>query len=550
MRFYGLVFLVLFCIEGSLLYVLYSQLYNQDDITVKNQISKDVSQISNNYILVYDTLAYSLKRTGNYFQTQPGVFLTPYQFNTLLAFNTSVLFDALPAQRWLPHINRAQRASYEAFYRQYYDANFSIRTIHFVGAVAVFEPIPVKDNYYPLTLQYPPFTLTVMGGDFLDPTSIAYARFVMGLNITNIGAGSPIHVVTRPANDNAIYLSYVVHENSSDYIVGVAQALFVPSVVVSVAMRINNLARSSYSVYITEAATGAIVYSDGTITDTSYSITKTIHIADKDYIHLYVPSSSYVSSKRSVIPEYVLIFGSIIVVLLTMIICTILIYYNIVRQADIVYRSMLGYVNHELRNLLQGISLVIQMTLQNLDAGDVEMNQDLNIGMQYCGLMTHVVNDILDLRSLDEGMKIDLVNIDITDFLAEIHKLVAPLCVKPDVAFVVENHSVGLMIHSDRYRITQVLLNFLTNAIKYTDAGTVTLIVEHIGSAAHSAVKFSVRDTGVGIPDGNRGNLFKPFLQNISGNTRRNGTGLGLYLAYKMVKLLNRGLMVILVLIV
>lgn len=204
--------------------------------------------------------------------------------------------------------------------------------------------------------------------------------------------------------------------------------------------------------------------------------------------------------------------------------------------------QMLGYVNHEVRNPLNIIKGLAQFTLEKLrefdthSGGDItKLNDeslttaisDLSTVCGACDMLEHIVMDILDIRKL-ESKKLDLdnKNIQLDVFIKDLVKTISQKMNEKRVQFDLV-YDKNLIIFIDPYRLKQILLNFLTNAIKYTNEGTITLKIEEL----RDKIRFSVIDTGIGINDEAKNRIYQPFNQiTAQDSTRYGGIGLGLYL--------------------
>jgi len=154
-----------------------------------------------------------------------------------------------------------------------------------------------------------------------------------------------------------------------------------------------------------------------------------------------------------------------------------------------------------------------------------------------------VVNDILDFSKLEAGqVRLDPGPVSVRDFLQEIRDL-----------FALQVSAKGLGLHidvddetpdyvlADRGRLRQVLNNLMSNAVKFTDTGSIQVGVHY--DAERSALTISVRDTGIGIPAGEEDKLFERFTQTDSSITRRfGGTGLGLSICRQLTHLMGGGI--------
>lgn len=190
-------------------------------------------------------------------------------------------------------------------------------------------------------------------------------------------------------------------------------------------------------------------------------------------------------------------------------------------------RNMTAYFAHELRNPLGAIDSALSAMPDNLP----ESAQSLVSGMQLCSsFMSSIMNNLLDVRKMEEGkMTLNVGPISLPNLLDRVHKMLLP-SVKPGVAFSKEICTSGKdWVLGDEHRIQQVLTNVITNAIKYTVAGTVKTRISWDGEL----VRFECVDTGPGIPKSEQEKLFHRFVQRGGAP----GTGLGLAIAKHLVDL-------------
>jgi signal transduction histidine kinase len=146
-----------------------------------------------------------------------------------------------------------------------------------------------------------------------------------------------------------------------------------------------------------------------------------------------------------------------------------------------------------------------------------------------------LINDVLDLSKIEAGqLKLDLGAYSIQDVAQTVYGAVEPLATDKKIGFkceVAPNLPTG---HGDGRRLTQVLLNLVGNAIKFTDAGEV-LIKAGAGNGAFEVV---VRDTGPGISEADQAKLFQEFQQADNSLTRKKGgTGLGLAISKRIIEM-------------
>jgi nitrogen-specific signal transduction histidine kinase len=190
-------------------------------------------------------------------------------------------------------------------------------------------------------------------------------------------------------------------------------------------------------------------------------------------------------------------------------------------------RNMTAYFAHELRNPLGAID----SALKSMPDGLPDTAKDLVAGMQLCSsFMSSIMNNLLDVRKMEEGkMTLNAVPISLQKLITGVHAMLLP-SVKPGVAFSTDCRTDGRdWVYGDEHRIQQVITNVVTNAIKYTVTGSITILIGWEGVN----VKLECIDTGPGIPENEQEKLFQRFVQRGGAP----GTGLGLAIAKHLVDL-------------
>lgn len=199
-------------------------------------------------------------------------------------------------------------------------------------------------------------------------------------------------------------------------------------------------------------------------------------------------------------------------------------------ELDRLKSAFLANMSHEIRTPLNAIVGFSQLLAETDDPE--ERHEFVEIIDSNNRMLLQLISDILDLAKIESGtMDFKFADMSVKEVINEI---VTSFRIKmPDnVALIAPKDSPECQIYSDRMRLTQVISNFLNNAIKYTSEGCITLAYEIIGDG----IKFSVTDTGDGMSQEIQAHIFDRFYK---GNTFKQGTGLGLSICETIVNRLG-----------
>jgi signal transduction histidine kinase len=209
-------------------------------------------------------------------------------------------------------------------------------------------------------------------------------------------------------------------------------------------------------------------------------------------------------------------------------------------QASQLKSQFLANMSHEFRTPLNAILGYTSMLLQGV-SGEVsppQKNKMLRVDSNARHLLS-IINDILDISRIEAGkMPLHLEEFEMPALISELLAEVEPLIQKAKLQTLTEVQLAGSMVHSDRQKVKQIVLNLLTNAIKFTPQGEVKVVVR--SDEERRELRIAVQDTGIGIATQDHDKVFEDFRQADSSVTREyGGAGLGLAICRRLAKMLD-----------
>ncbi|MGZ8320054.1 MAG: hybrid sensor histidine kinase/response regulator [Telluria sp.] len=212
-------------------------------------------------------------------------------------------------------------------------------------------------------------------------------------------------------------------------------------------------------------------------------------------------------------------------------------------EASRMKSAFIANMSHELRTPLNAIIGFTGALLMKL-AGPLTTDQDkqLNTIRSSARHLLSLINDILDVAKIESGkVTVAAERVHCQNLLNETADTLRPLAAQKGLALELDLPAEPVVIASDRRALTQIVINLVNNAIKFTDQGVIRVALkERVDEVGEELTEFSVQDSGSGIRQEDQAKLFQAFSQLDSTSTRHvEGAGLGLYLCQNLAKLLG-----------
>jgi signal transduction histidine kinase/DNA-binding response OmpR family regulator/CHASE3 domain sensor protein len=203
------------------------------------------------------------------------------------------------------------------------------------------------------------------------------------------------------------------------------------------------------------------------------------------------------------------------------------------------YKSeFLANMSHELRTPLNSILLLSRLLSENNEKNMTEEQMEFARVIQSSGNgLLGLIDEILDLSKIEAGkMDLELIEVPVQEIADNLKSLFTEVAREKNIGFTIALDNAPLVIRTDKMRLEQILKNLISNAIKFTSEGSVSLEIAKKGKM----VSFGVSDTGIGIPAEKQPLIFEAFQQ-ADGSTKRKygGTGLGLSISRELARLLK-----------
>ena len=210
------------------------------------------------------------------------------------------------------------------------------------------------------------------------------------------------------------------------------------------------------------------------------------------------------------------------------------------RRADDIKTRFISNLSHEFRTPVNSIQALARMLLEGGDGTlAAEQQRQVSFIRRAADALSELVNDLLDLAKAEAGkLVVRPVEFEVQNLFGALRGMLRPLLLSESVTLVFDDPEGVPPLYADESKVSQILRNLVSNALKFTEKGEVRVSARVVADGA--AVEFAVADTGIGIAREDQESIFQEFTQLDSPLQRRvKGTGLGLPLTRKLASLLG-----------
>lgn len=209
--------------------------------------------------------------------------------------------------------------------------------------------------------------------------------------------------------------------------------------------------------------------------------------------------------------------------------------------------EFIAAMSHELRTPLNSIIGYGELIKEDAATEGFEaIEHDADSVLKSAKHLLQLVNDVIDHSRLDAGrLQMAIENLPVAGVLAAIEEFAAPLARASGNVLTITDSAPGREVQGDEVRVAQCLMNLVSNAAKYTHHGMISVSARIERRGSRELVVFDVADTGAGMPEAVRRDLFKPFAQLHSGTQKYAGAGLGLSITHKLARAMGGSVSVV-----
>ena len=212
---------------------------------------------------------------------------------------------------------------------------------------------------------------------------------------------------------------------------------------------------------------------------------------------------------------------------------------SIAEKANLAKSDFLSSMSHELRSPLNAILGFAQLMESDLPPATPAQSESIGQILHAGWYLLDLINEILDLAVIESGkLSMSLEPVSLSEVMLECRLMIEPLAQRRGIHMTFPTLDKPHSVKADRTRIKQVLINLLTNAIKYNQVGG-SVVVDCCASDTPGHVRITVTDTGAGLPPDKLSQLFEPFNRLGQSGNGEEGTGIGLVVSKRLVELMD-----------
>jgi PAS domain S-box-containing protein len=211
----------------------------------------------------------------------------------------------------------------------------------------------------------------------------------------------------------------------------------------------------------------------------------------------------------------------------------------IAEKANLAKSDFLSSMSHELRSPLNAILGFAQLLESDLPPPTPQQAESIGQILHAGWYLLDLINEILDLAVIESGkLSMSVEPVSLSEVMMECESMIEPLAQRRGISMTFPTFEKPVSVKADRTRIKQVLINLLTNAIKYNEVGG-SVVVECCASKTPGHVRITVTDTGAGLSPEKLSQLFEPFNRLGQASNGEEGTGIGLVVSKRLVELME-----------
>jgi PAS domain S-box-containing protein len=212
---------------------------------------------------------------------------------------------------------------------------------------------------------------------------------------------------------------------------------------------------------------------------------------------------------------------------------------SVAEKANLAKSDFLSSMSHELRSPLNAILGFAQLMESDAPPPSLSQKESISQILHAGWYLLELINEILDLAMIESGkLSMSLEPVSLSEVMLECQAMIEPLAQRRGIHMTFPTFDQPYSVRADRTRIKQVLINLLTNAIKYNQVGG-SVVVDCDGSTTPENVRVTVTDTGAGLTPDKVSQLFQPFNRLGQEGNSEEGTGIGLVVSKRLVELMD-----------